>query len=96
MPLQPLLAYFDLSLWARCSGGGTLDPGPLFPSNDRARWHYPGATARSRRRDRRAVTLASDNRLLAQALAKRGYLDVLKRRVPLYRLNVLGREALHL
>ena len=42
------------------------------------------------------VLLAGDNRLLAQALAKRGYLDVLKRRVPLYRLNDLGREALQL
>ena len=42
------------------------------------------------------VLLAGDNRLLAQALAQRGYLDVLKRRVPLYRLNDLGREALQL
>ncbi len=42
------------------------------------------------------VLLAGDNRLLAQALAKRGYLDVLQRRVPLYRLSDLGREALHL
>ena len=42
------------------------------------------------------VTLTGDNRLLAQALAQRGYLDVLKRRVPLYRLNDLGREALRL
>ena len=42
------------------------------------------------------VCLAGDNRLLAQALAKRGYLDVLKRRVPLYRLSDLGREALQL
>ncbi len=40
------------------------------------------------------VTLAGDNRLLAQALAKRGYLDVLKRRVPLYRLSDLGHEAI--
>ncbi len=40
------------------------------------------------------VLLAGDNRLLAQALAKRGYLDVLKRRVPLYRLNDLGRQAI--
>ena len=40
------------------------------------------------------VTLAGDNRLLAQALTKRGYLDVLKRRVPLYRLSELGREAI--
>ncbi len=40
------------------------------------------------------VILAADNRLLAQALAKRGYLDVLKRRVPLYRLSDLGREAI--
>ena len=42
------------------------------------------------------VTLAGDNRLLAQALAlaKRGYLDVLKRRVPLYRLSDLGRQAI--
>ncbi len=40
------------------------------------------------------VLLAGDNRLLAQALAQRGYLDVLKRRVPLYRLNDLGREAI--
>ncbi len=42
------------------------------------------------------VILAGDNRLLAGALAQRGYLDVLKRRVPLYRLNDLGREALQL
>ena len=42
------------------------------------------------------VTLAGDNCLLAHALAKRGYLDVLKRRVPLYRLSGLGREALQL
>ncbi len=40
------------------------------------------------------VTLAGDNRLLAQALAQRGYLDVLKRRVPLYRLTDLGRQAI--
>jgi hypothetical protein len=40
------------------------------------------------------VLLAGDNRLLAQALAKRGFLNVLKRRVPLYRLSDLGREAL--
>ena len=42
------------------------------------------------------VILTGDNRLMAGALAKRGYLDVLKRRVPLYRLNDLGREALRL
>ena len=40
------------------------------------------------------VILAGDNVLLARSLAKRGYLDVLKRRVPLYRLNDLGREVL--
>ncbi len=40
------------------------------------------------------VTLAGDNSLLARSLAKRGYLDVLKRRVPLYRLSDLGREAI--
>ncbi len=40
------------------------------------------------------VILAGDNRLLAGSLAKRGYLDELKRRVPLYRLSDLGREAL--
>ena len=40
------------------------------------------------------VTLAGDNRLLVSSLAKRGYLDVLKRRVPLYRLSDLGREAI--
>ncbi len=40
------------------------------------------------------VTLAGDNRLLAQALAQRGYLDVLRRRVPLYRLSDLGRQAI--
>ncbi len=42
------------------------------------------------------VILAGDNRLLALDLAKRGYLDMLKRRVPLYRLSDLGREALRL
>ena len=40
------------------------------------------------------VTLAGDNRLLVSSLAKRGYLDVLKRRVPLYRLSDLGREVI--
>ena len=40
--------------------------------------------------------LAGDNRMLARSLAKRGYLDALKRRVPLYRLNDLGRQALQL
>jgi hypothetical protein len=40
------------------------------------------------------VTLAGDNRLLAQALAQRGYLDVLQRIVPLYRLSDLGRQAI--
>ena len=42
------------------------------------------------------VILAGDNRLLAGGLAQRGYLDVLKRRAPLYRLSDLGREALQL
>ena len=42
------------------------------------------------------VLLAGDNRLLAGSLAQRGYLDALKRREPLYRLNDLGREALQL
>ncbi len=42
------------------------------------------------------VILAADNRLLALDLAQRGYLDMLKRREPLYRLNDLGREALRL
>ena len=40
------------------------------------------------------VILAGDNSLLARSLAQRGYLDVLKRRVPLYRLCDLGREAI--
>ncbi len=40
------------------------------------------------------VTLAGDNRLLARSLAQRGYLDVLRRRVPLYRLSDLGRRAI--
>ncbi len=42
------------------------------------------------------VILAADNRLLALDLAQRGYLDMLKRRVPLYRLNDRGGEALRL
>ncbi len=40
------------------------------------------------------VILAGDNRLLALDLANRGYLDMLKCRVPLYRLSDLGREAI--
>ncbi len=40
------------------------------------------------------VILAGDNSLLAGSLAQRGYLDVLRRRVPLYRLSDLGREAI--
>ncbi len=42
------------------------------------------------------VILAADDAMLVRSLAKRGYLDVLKRRVPLYRLSDLGREALRL
>ncbi len=40
------------------------------------------------------VILADDDGMLVRCLAKRGYLDVLKRRVPLYRLNDLGHEGL--
>ncbi len=40
------------------------------------------------------VILADDNAMLVRSLAKRGYLDVLRRRVPLYRLNDLGRQAI--
>ncbi len=32
--------------------------------------------------------------MLVRSLAKRGYLDVLKRRVPLYRPSDLGREVI--
>ncbi len=39
------------------------------------------------------VILAGDDAMLVRSLAKRGYCDVLKRRVPLYRLSDLGREA---
>ena len=42
------------------------------------------------------VCLAGDNHLLAGSLAQRGYLDMLKRREALYRLNDLGRAALRL
>ena len=42
------------------------------------------------------VILAGDNRLLVLDLAKRGYFDMLKRRVPLYRLSDGGREVLRL
>ncbi len=38
--------------------------------------------------------LAGDNFMLVRSLAKRGYLDVLRRRVPLYRVSDLGREAI--
>ncbi len=37
------------------------------------------------------VILAYDDAMLVQSLAKRGYLDVLRRRVPLYRLSDLAR-----
>ena len=40
------------------------------------------------------VILAADNAMLVRSLAKRGYLDVLRRRVPLYRRNHLGREGM--
>ncbi len=40
------------------------------------------------------VTLSEDNSMLVGNLAQRGYLDVLKRRVPLHRLSDLGREAI--
>ena len=42
------------------------------------------------------VILATDDPLLVQGLAKRGYLDVLKRRVPLYRLSAGARKVLRL
>ncbi len=40
------------------------------------------------------VILATDDPLLVQSLAKRGYLEVMKRRRPLYWLSDLGRKAL--
>ncbi len=40
------------------------------------------------------VILSEDNSMLVGNLAQRGYLDVLKRRVPLYRLSTRGRERL--
>ena len=40
------------------------------------------------------VILADDDAMLVRALEKRGYLDVLRRRVPLYRPSDLGREAI--
>jgi len=40
------------------------------------------------------VILADDNGMLVRSFAKRGYLDVLRRRVPQYRLNDLGRDGL--
>ena len=40
------------------------------------------------------VILADDNAMLVKALAMRGYFEVLKRRVPLYRLSPTGHEAL--
>ena len=42
------------------------------------------------------VILAADNAMLVRSLAKRGYFDVPKRRVPLYRVSDLGRGALRL
>lgn len=40
------------------------------------------------------VVLAGDDPLIVWELRKKGYLDVLKRRTPLYRLSEKGREAL--
>jgi hypothetical protein len=40
------------------------------------------------------VILSEDNSMLVRSLSKRGYHDVLKRRVPLYRLSALGRDGL--
>ena len=40
------------------------------------------------------VILADDDAMLVRSLAKRGYFDVLRRRVPLYRPSDLGREAI--
>ena len=40
------------------------------------------------------VILAGDDAMLVRSLAKRGYLDVLRRRAPLYRPSDLGREAI--
>ena len=40
--------------------------------------------------------LSEDNSMLGRSLAKRGYPDALKRRVPLYRLSTLGREGLRI
>ncbi len=40
------------------------------------------------------VILAADDAMLVRSLAQRGYLNVLKRRVPLFRPSNLGREAI--
>ena len=40
------------------------------------------------------VILADDDAMLVRSLANRGYFDVLRRRVPLYRPSDLGRQAI--
>ncbi len=40
------------------------------------------------------VILADDDVMLVRSLAKRGYFDVLRRRVPLYRPSDLGLQAI--
>jgi hypothetical protein len=40
-----------------------------------------------------ASILDADDAMLVRSLAKRGHFDELKRRVPLYRLSDLAREA---
>ena len=40
------------------------------------------------------VILGADDPILVRSLAKRGYLEVMKRRRPLYWLSDLGRKAL--
>ena len=54
------------------------------------------AAALSRFGEHWRIILSEDNTMMGWSLAKRGYLDVLKRRVPLYRLNALGRAGLRI
>ena len=82
-----VLAYIP-----RCVIDRSISIGPLVP----ALIHTASASRFNKAMFATPAQAAADDAMLVRGLAKRGYLDVLKRRVPLYRLSDLAREALQL
>ena len=89
MPLGPVSAGLFFALKARRSGRLSAKP-----SSNMSDLTVPELEQLARFDQHWRVVLGGDDSLVVWELRKCGYLDVLKRQPPLYRLSKTGREAL--